>query len=85
MSSEVHLHLQSVLENVGTGILNNLNTMRNMCNVCATLNFITIKFKELLAEKLIYNNIVAICMALFLLHISGKCPLFFDGFMVTLA
>jgi len=85
MSSEVHLHLQSVLEHVGTEILNNLNTIRNMCNECLTLNFITIKFKELLAEKLRYNKIVAICMAIFLQLISGKCPLFFDGFMVTLA
>ena len=64
-SSEVRLHLQSVLKNVGTEILNNLNTVRNMCNKCLTLNFITIKFKELLAEELMYNKTVATCMALF--------------------
>jgi hypothetical protein len=85
MSSEVHLHLQSVLENVGTEILNNLNTVRNMRNECLALSFVTIKFEELLVEELIYNKTVAICMALFLQQISGKCPLFFGGFMVTLA
>ena len=50
---------------MGTEILNNLNTMRNMYNECPTLNFIPIQSKELLAEELIYNKIVAICMALF--------------------
>jgi len=64
VSSEVHLHLQSVLKNVSTEILN-LNTVRNMLNKCVTLNFITIKFKELLAEELIYSKTVATCMTLF--------------------
>jgi len=71
VSSEVHLHLQSVLENVGTEILNNLNTVRNMRNECLALNFVTIKFEELLLEELVYSKTVAMCMALF--------------FMVTLA
>ena len=71
MSSEVQLHLQSVLKNVSTEILN-LNTVRNMLNKCVTLNFITIKFKELLAEELIYSKTVATCMTLFFFFTANK-------------
>jgi hypothetical protein len=37
--------------NVGTKILNNLHSVINMLRECLALNFMSVKFKELLAQK----------------------------------
>jgi len=41
----------NVLENLSVDILNNLNSVKNMLRDSLNLNFITMKFKELLVEK----------------------------------
>jgi hypothetical protein len=45
------INLQYALENFSAEILNNLNIMKSMLTGCLTLNFISTKFKELIAEK----------------------------------
>jgi hypothetical protein len=43
--------LWNVLENFGMEILNTLNSVKNVLKEHLLLNFIPMKFKELLAEK----------------------------------
>jgi len=43
--------LRNVFENFSVDTLKNLNSVKNMLRESLNLNFITIKFKELLAEK----------------------------------
>jgi hypothetical protein len=45
------VYLRNVSENFGTGILNNFKAVKNMLNERLILNFIPIKFKEILARK----------------------------------
>jgi len=50
-NTSLAVDLWDVSEIFGTEILNNLNWVKNMLRVCLPLNFIPMKFKELLAEK----------------------------------
>jgi hypothetical protein len=44
-------NLQNVSENFGVEILNNFHSVKNMLKEYRPLNFISIQFKELLAQK----------------------------------
>ena len=72
--------LRNVSENLEAEILNNLKSVKHILKGRLPLNFVSVKFKELLTEKhrdrLVFNTIVAIYMLSFFKLFSLMCTLF---------
>jgi hypothetical protein len=72
------LHLRNALENSGAKILNRMNSLRNMLKESPRMNFIPLKFKQLLGgetlgEGPLYGKTVTVYMSLFHTRFSVMC------------
>jgi len=74
------INLQYALENFSAEILNNLNFMKSMLTGCLTQNLISMKFKELIAEK---HREGLSCIKILTIYMSSFLTSFFTDMVNT--